>query len=785
MPKNKYEELNAWLAGHKQGLKVLLHTSPFDQNRTKDKLTKDFFFDNLLVDDNDCFTRLLNEVTGLIHETDIIFLEGHSGVGKTTFLRRLQDVNKDDFNFDYIDSFGYTYTGLPPKYSEWEVNYVKGQLLATNDPEVRDHLESLMNKLKADREEFEKNNDITSVLRTYIKGIGITREEMKSFVFFLSQNKDVLADAFSSDSLKNQLENLTGRLEELNNAGDYWSRLLKELVTDDAFLFLFLLQEFLGNEKPRVFIFDNLDAIAMDLLHKDFVRRFFNSWYKFKEICRGINRYNSGFNFSAEFTFIFALRDANNNAITQHMKDSYGLNTREPVFFRCDPPFYKAIIAKRLNYYVDVIEPLRNREEKAQKTVRILNFLMEQKFYEDTLVPAFNMDYRRLSEYLYQVIDSFLSENWGEVFSIRFPDLELRGKHPPTPFSLLSKVPEDPSLRKAIVPMDDLRGLQGAILHGIIRGLKSFRFYSSGVEDEEGYCLTSRMALTLVLNTTGFAESRNFINQMKPKKDVKLSSILETMRGKYDFKDVARTLLRLYLAANNDGLTHLVSFREKQIFKETDLDEMIDNLKNSEKPGIILPDDPSLVITPAGFIFLRDLMVHFEFYSCLAGNGKPLFTYRGEDRDENNRLLFEVPIQKTYDLVDLHANWMLTFYRRNFQALVAQDYLSSNFTFKHFGKNATTIGLFHITRLVRDHVEYIDEYRRWLLERNTDHNSYQQRNVNEKLLEFIEKYVSLLAKWEHKDSQMVKYSEAVTQNIQKIRDGVGNWNLTVTPKSGG
>lgn len=794
MPKNKYDNLNQWLAGRldgqrparrRDGLRMLLHTSPFDRNRdSKDKLTEEFFNDNLLVDDNVCFQKLLTEVTELIDETNIIFLEGHSGVGKTTFLKKLADVNKDYFDFDYIDCFGYMMTSLRPRYTEWDVNYIKGKLLTATDPEERRHLENFLNNLKADKANFDKNNDITSILGKYIQEIGITKEDMKSFVFFLSQSKGVLINEFSSASLRNQLEALTGRLEELNSVGDYWSKLLEELVTDDAFLFLFLLREFFNNDKPRVFIFDNLDALSFELLHKDFVRLFFNSLYKFEGICRRINSSDKNFNFSAEYTFIFALRDANNNAITQHMRDSFSINTREPVFFRCDPLFYKAIIAKRLNYFVNVIEPLRNQEEKAQKIVRILNFLMQQKFYEEVLVPAYNMDYRRLSEYLYSVISTFLSANWIDVFSISFPDLEQKATRQPSNLALLGKVPEDSSQIKAVVPADELPGFQGAILYGIIKGLRSFKFYSTGVEDEEGYCLTSRMALTLILNTTGFAESRRFINQSKPEKEVKLSSILALMRGKYDFEDIIRTLLRLYLVANKDGLTHLVSFREKQIYEETDLDDVIKILKTSEKPDIILPDDPSLVITPAGFIFLRDLMIHFEFYSCLARNEKPLFIYKGHERDENDKFMFEDPISRTFALVDTHANWMLTFYGRNFKEHGMQEYLSSPFTFKHFGRNATTVGLFHITRLVVAHVEYIDEYRRWLLVRHPNPNPHSQKNVNEKLLEFIEKYLSLLAKWEHTDSKMAKYTLAVTQNIQKIRESSDNWNLPVTPAEG-
>jgi hypothetical protein len=809
MPDTLDEKIIEHLARTPRGLDLLLQCSPFEQHKNlRQRLTEEFFFDHLFFGENDVFKTYTAEIKGLLSSGGkIMSLEGHSGVGKTTFVRRFIIDHADSFTFDYIDCSKYGGNVLRSELNATDIKNAELMIQRAQSEEEKARFIITRDKMMNEIVKSEKENSLTRIFRTYIKSIKITENQRNSFLYFLSRNKGALLDYLISDAIKTRVSNLSKDIGSRQSEEDAWECILKELQTNDSFLLLLTLIEYLRSknsesDKPEVMIFDNLDAISLPLLHKDFIQLFYETQSAFGAVCELINLHNPGLNFAADQNFIFVIRDANNSSIAEHVRDNLGI---QRIFFSCDPPFYRSIIAKRLEYYLNKVEMPLGRDAVARNIIALFNCLAEQRFYTDVLIPAFNMDYRRLSKALYEVIENFIPDvplskasqqrvDWSGAFNIKFPELSPA---PITSFSVRGHIPIPKTYLnyKAEIPSEELNGFYGALLHGIIAKLHSVEFYETEkVSKKDGYCLASRMLLTLILNTSGIGKSQEFIIQNNRYAEVPLSYILKRAQGIYSEQEILKTLVGLYTVEDNDQMTYLVSFRQREVYNRHAYEDLDKILKDSSSWGYLL-DYTSVVVTQAGFIFLRHLIVHYEFYSYLvyyssleahAKRGsrprprpKPLFIYTGKRvGDEVGRHDFEESLAGTYNLVEKHAHWMHNFYLSKFKNR-EEKYLSSDFVFKHIGGIAKDEGLFHITRIVAAHIEYIDEYRRWLLKRSEARSPEAKKAINHKLLEFIESYIGLLLLWEDKDNKMEQYAEAVTNNIQTIKENADSWCLSV------
>ncbi|HLL16774.1 MAG TPA: hypothetical protein VK388_17075 [Pyrinomonadaceae bacterium] len=777
----------------------MLQATPYDDNRDLDgHLTEKIFFKHLLVVKNDKFEATLDKLNKLTSERKkIVFLEGHSGVGKTTIIRKFMYESPDTCFIKYVNCHEFTNTTLRSKFSERNIELLEEQIEKEEDEDRRNEFIEMKAAMRKDITEKEQENAITNIIRGYIQSIPITDTVKNSFVFFLSNYRSALVGKLDGRSLKDELNKLPGIIKETDDYTDAWDDIFAEMETRDSFLLLFTFLEFLrttGRESPtatektaaksKVIIFDNLDAIPLDLLHKDFLKLFYHSLKNFRTVCNTINFNKPGHPFAADYNFIFALRDANNASIADHIVGSHDGIT-EKISYRCGPTFYKDITAARLLFYVNKIETFQGRYGTAGNIVALLNFLTEKNFYTETFIPAFNMDNRRLTKSLYRVVENFIPDktkikyspdDWSEVFPITFPVLP---EDSISPFSLAQKTSREQFNYKADIPPDQIEGFYGAILYGMITDLNSIEFYQTkdGIDSKTGYCLASRMLLTLILNRSDIKDSKEFIEQNKERQKVELRSILKSTKDIYSENEVIKTLVGLFLVS--EGGPYLVSFRQHQIKNKNAFDDLVKMKKNTSK-WRLYGQDAELLITPAGFIFLRDLIVHYEFYSLLANNNKPLFMYTNKS-DENEERDFVKAIRATYKIVAAHEDWMHNFYMSKFHDNGAAAYLSSEFAFKHASRTAKTEGMFHIERIVAAHVEYIDEYRRWLLKRAGDQSADVKSATNDKIIEFIERYINLLSNWKDKDKKMAKYVDAVTGNIEKIKAGPGNWTLSVVP----
>lgn len=110
---------------------------------------------------------------------------------------------------------------------------------------------------------------------------------------------------------------------------------------------------------------------------------------------------------------------------------------------------------------------------------------------------------------------------------------------------------------------------------------------------------------------------------------------------------------------------------------------------------------------------------------------------------------FEETIGRVQKLVKRSAESMREFFEVKFERgrqWSQEDYLKSDFAFKHFKHLAPADeGLFHATRVVSQHIAYVDHFRLWLLSQDIDEET--KLSVNRKLIAALQRYLDILTPW--------------------------------------
>ena len=185
-------------------------------------------------------------------------------------------------------------------------------------------------------------------------------------------------------------------------------------------------------------------------------------------------------------------------------------------------------------------------------------------------------------------------------------------------------------------------------------------------------------------------------------------------------------------------------------------------------------------LNPAGFIYLKHLLPHFEYFSLRQNNHMSLFIVGTTKSDESN-YLFEEYIGSVYSKIRLRIISMNKFYDRVFEKglkMKPEEYKKSDFSFKHYGHGLSrNVGYFHSSRILNSHIDYLDKFRRCILDPTKKKISPSELfNVNEKLVLLIEKYNALFK--ETKDDEDLIFYRAYQKNIDKIK-GSKYTNLSI------
>lgn len=732
-------------------LDLILDASPFERKRNlSGKLTHSVFFQHLYEESQKNKDLALTIEKYLSGSTEAITILGFSGAGKTTFIRNFINKNSNKFLFALIDCELHSNQEGASTFSENHINTLK-QLIESKELDiVKTELIEILQGVVKTKIKQDIENAIATILQKYLRTIHstgfiyddktITRsmDILIMFLYFIKKHNLILSSDFS-ESLNQELKNLYEKIEQKDaNPPSFkdWENLVKNIKISDGFLLLLLSIEFflsdnfendestLLKKTKRVIIIDNLDILPTELLHDYFIPYLMSSLKKWETLFQeifGIKKYS--------YKFLLLLRDANAAAINRHLLDHQKIRVENYVPER---EFYKDVVTKRINFYKEILKDF-DENSPENKIINTLKQFIDDDYYCDVLVPAFNMDYRNMASNLTQPIRDFIDEPNSKMFY------------------------DDNGLIK-----DECKfGFRSIILNRSIHWLginKIFKFIP--INKDVGYCLPARMILSLILNKSKIDNINiDYSKQFLEAKRIKLLDILAETKGIYEISQVLETLTELFLS-HKRGHAYLVRFVNRNIeddwFKEISEENFNEKLK-----------DDYLKITPSGIIFLKDLITHYEFYSKISGNSSPLFLI-GLDSDSTKgfTFAFEKNIYNTLGLIKDHNEWMLNFYKNRFKERnKTKHYLKSPFSFKYFNGIYENEGIFQITRLVSSHVEYINKYRIFILNQNKTKQSLE--SANKSFARIFREYSDLLIHWE-KDKKMDIYKNLIRNFAEEI-----------------
>jgi len=377
--------------------------------------------------------------------------------------------------------------------------------------------------------------------------------------------------------------------------------------------------------------------------------------------------------------------------------------------------------------------------------------MVDEKYFRRVALPLFNSDYRKLAMALFEV-----AKRAGS-----FRRLVFRG----------GRVGDE-------IGSFERFGRGGAVLHGLLAFLRrdnflgEYPFIDVRIDPVEGYCAHSRMVLNFVLNRSGLARSADITVPEPGFSPLSLSEVVKAVGPVYTAEEVVKVLVTSFLF-HEKNWAHLVTFRNCPVVSEQAFQEEVAELAGTGgeiDAAFEALEAVELTLNPAGFVYLKNVLPHFEFYSVLAGNTVALFSVGLEKA--GGRFKFEDLIRKVLRLVTRHVLSMRTFFERRLGGelgMSPHDYQESDLSFKYSGQGAPKArGQFHSTRIITAHVDYLDNYRFFLLGKLLGSElDVVAASVNEKLVRIIEQYSGLLDL--SNDEAAAAFRKRFRERIQRIK----------------
>ena len=176
-------------------------------------------------------------------------------------------------------------------------------------------------------------------------------------------------------------------------------------------------------------------------------------------------------------------------------------------------------------------------------------------------------------------------------------------------------------------------------------------------------------------------------------------------------------------------------------------------------------------INPAGFTFVRYVLIHFEFYSNIVMNKGPLFVdHLSTDPNQEDRYLFETKIDNVIRMVRIHIRSMEQFFKLNYSeaGVDANRFRRSRYCFRHLGNAAAarSVGYFHLSRVITSHIDYIDYFRLQTVNKFVNDDS-ELVKINRLLITKIQIYVQML-KMSMDDRARKDFVKHFDHEIQKV-----------------
>lgn len=682
-------------------------------------------------------------------------IHGYSGTGKTTFLHYYQEQPTEFENF--LVDFDSQLTKREPRETPRDVQLELKARLKSGIDSFAQHAQLLTLLITTDP-------PIACVLRQELRGARL-QQAFRDLIKKMVNQIEELRKYFVLD--------LVGLMSKMpsNPSSTHFDTFLTSMPPRNVLLIFLLTVVEATQDTPgaRIF-FDNLDRVELDYLSDEFHAHFAAALELAALICGKTELFKQKFNFYHRYKFIFCVREANYSAMDMQHKRDYRAKVGEIRFYHdFDSDFYSRVVKKRLqiarevycespnslklidsaeyfiNTFWSISEDLfqaHDRSDSKLDTLGAVQGKVEKKYFINVIAPLFNFDLKKL---LPMIVKTATQLQLGDLQpnnackKARFEFLRSYGRGGTLMWAVCKELLEDDFTKNLF---DDRR--------------------LEIVENSKGHCLKSRMILTVILNLSNYDHRKHVVERGG---SCSLMSVVDTLAGIYSPYDILEKIQNLFLSHERDWVNLItikgksLSRRKGSFKKEIQLMKHPRSISDFESSNAQdrqakigrkarkALQEIKLSPAPAGFVFLKHALVHFEFYSSYRGNKRSLFSV-GNERDQQGRFLFESIIKSVLRLVKTHVGNMSMFFQTRMKdnaGITPEYYITSNLCFRHVGKfhsEKSGSGYFHAFRLINSMISYVDHFREYLL--SSEIPSEERHDINKILTEKLFEFADLL-----------------------------------------
>ena len=534
----------------------------------------------------------------------------------------------------------------------------------------------------------------------------------------------------------NQLDELFQAISEvLNSNCANKSKLLKTKVRPILYklelfqiIFVFILLDLSSNpNNTRTTVFlDNLDNmvdikdIKLSLMHYN------NFLSGVSELFATINEALDT-DFVYNYVFVFVLRDTTNTYLSHHE-----LAIKQIAFQEYDVSHHyskREIGIRRINLFSKFVRSSSisssTKKELLDKS-ELLASILKDHYVTDTIFDIFNNDYRICLMTMIKIVSSntFGIDEYTSIYKSGFAH-GSRGVIYRLLFNIFNK-------------------------SGYFKRIKILDFNNRGIKSSS----PSRLILTYIANSTDSRLTHD-------SRVVSFEDLLDDIDGKIPAQDVIRCLWEMYNLVTAEDWCNLISFAESDDASETGLHKELryyDALKNN-RSGESQLNFTTFRITSSVLVFLTYVCVHFEYFACRLFDAKypPLFLPNALEKT-NDQYNFKITIDAVLSEVKTCAQKLRNTYEAEGNLCSHSDSL---FVFRRPGKSSQ----YHVERLIFSHIQYLDEFRRFVLKTKT---GVIRNEVSDYILGKLQEYLNIFEEEQIKCSQ---YGEQIVlKQLKKLLD---------------
>jgi len=539
-------------------------------------------------------------------------------------------------------------------------------------------------------------------------------------------NKEIFYDYFKNDSW-NYVVNYYQReiCKETNIPFDikFSSDFISQLSLQQTLILYFLEYIYIFKERDfssQTFCFDNLDELEYEYMTKEIWYEFLNIASVLHSICQN-SSLSINFDFAREVSFVIIFREANLAIRNAQLNEriSAVVNERRFLFTKS----VKKIIQNRLAY----VDNSSNIISTSQNLKDLINIVANEPHTDAVFLPLFNFDYRRFAE---AIIDIAIGD-----------------------------YPSYPNLVN--ITKEEYSNIQGECIN-IGRGILFFAFlkffeknglllnFNKPNEDknkENGYCRPSRLLLTALCNmsySNGFTENIQDFSKEKPK-EIGMLHIYKEIEKIITPKKYIDWIIKFF-NFHKSSWAHLITIYNKELDakKEINLDDELNlllkykNSNSSTESNSITEEEIKklnkieISTNPSAYIYIRYLIVHFEYFSIYATQVNDTRKYKPLlqelDFDNSNLLYsFEDVIESVLNVVKDYKKNTEIYFKKNVETKYSiSDYSQSIFTFR---KEHEQTKQFYFSRIVTTHIEYLENFRYYLWHDSNIRNRIEENHT--------------------------------------------------------